>query len=68
MIVKMIILKLLVSSDDKKKIGKVRPDGCRKNRRHDILVQKGIEVKSAYRHRMNRWFKKGHRCIGHTVF
>ena len=29
-------------------------DGCRKNRRHGILVQKGIEAKSAYRHRMNR--------------
>jgi hypothetical protein len=68
MIVKMIILRLLGSSDDKEKIGKVRPEGCRKNRRHDILVQKEIEAKSASRHRKNRWFKKGHRCIGRTVF
>ena len=119
MIVKMIILRLLGSSDDKEKekIGVTRPegpplrgfrypvsgrgsrgshpsrvseqrpenssvsstgrtdamgigasDGSRKNRRLDTLVQKEIEAKSAYRHRMNRWFKKGHRCIGHTVF
>ena len=51
MIVKMIILRLLGSSDDKEKLGKVRP-----------------EAKSAYRHRMNRWFKKRHRCIGRTVY
>ena len=85
MIVKMTILRLLGSSDDKEKekIGVARPegpplrgfhmsigasDGCRKNRRYGILVQKGIKAKSAYRHRMNRWFKKGHRCIGRTVF
>src|SRR6185369_15899307 len=43
-------------------------DGCRKNRRHHILVQKGIEAKSAYRHRLNRRSKKGHRCIGRTVY
>ena len=51
-----------------KALRSVASDGCRKNRRHGILVQKGIEAKSAYRHRMNRWFKKGHRCIGRTVF
>ena len=85
MIIKMIILRLLGSSDDKdkEKIGKVSPegpplrgfrmsigasDGCRKNRRHGILVQKGFEAKSAYRHRMNQWVKKGHQCIGRTVF
>ena len=69
-IVKMIILRFLGSSDDKEKIGKVRPEGppLRKNRRHGILVQKGIKAKSAYRHQMNRWFKKRHRCIGRTVF
>ena len=55
MIVKIIILRLLGSSDDKEKekIGVARLDGCRKNRRHGILVQKGIEAKTAYRHRMN---------------
>ena len=44
MIVKMIILRLLGSSDDKKKekIGVARPEGtgasdaCRKNRRYDV--------------------------------
>ena len=64
MIVKMIILRLLGSNDDKEKNRRMSigaSDGCRKNRRHGILVQKGIEAKSAYRHRMNRWFKKGHR-------
>ena len=48
-------------------IGFGASDGCRKNRRQGILVQKGIEAKSAYRHRMNRRFKKRHRCIGRTV-
>ena len=88
MIIKMTILRLLGSTDDKEKekIGIARPEalrirstgrfdamgigasgGSRKNRRHDILVQKGIEVKSAYRHQMNRWFKKGHQCIGRAV-
>ena len=64
MIVKMTILRLLGSSDDKEKekIGVARPegpplrgfrmsigasDGSRKNRRYGILVQKGIEAKSA---------------------
>ena len=32
------------------------------------LVQKGIEAKSAYRHRLNRRSKKGYRCIGRTVY
>ena len=71
MIVKMTILRLLGSSDDKEKrrLAQLGPknrrmsigasDGCRKNRRHSILVQKEIEAKSAYKHRMNRWFKKG---------
>ena len=83
MIVKMTILRLLGSSDDKEKekIGVARPEGpplrgfrypvsgrgSRGFRYHGTLVQKGIESKSAYRHRMNRWFKKGHRCIGRTV-
>ena len=81
MIVKMTILKLLGSSDDKEKekIGVARPkgpplrirstgrtdamgigasDGSRKNRRHGTLVQKGVEAKSAYRHRLNRRSKK----------
>src|SRR6185369_11918585 len=103
MIVKMIILRLLGSSDDKEKekIGVARPDGLplrgfrypvsgrgsrgsrpsrvsgqrpesssiqehrknrrqgigasdgsRKNRRLDTLVRKGIEAKSAYKHRL----------------
>ena len=99
MIVKMIILRLLGSSDDKEKIGVARPEGpplwgfrypvsgrgsrstgrsdamgigasggSRKNRRHDTLVQKGIEAKSAYRHRLNRRSKKGHRCIGRPLY
>ena len=82
MIVKMTILRLLGSSDDKEKIGVARPKGqrpesssiqehrknrrqgigasggSRKNRRHDTLVQKGIETRSAYRHRLNRRSKK----------
>ena len=119
MIVKMIILRLLGSSDDKEKekIGVARPegpplrgfcypvsgrgsrgsrpsrvsgqrpgsssvsstgrtdamgigasDGSRKNRRHGTLLQKGVEAKSAYRHRLNRRSKKGHRCIGRPMF
>src|SRR6185437_6148184 len=119
MIVKMTILRLLGSSDDKEKekIGVARPkgpplrglrypvsrrgsrgsrpsrvsgqrpesssvsstgrtdamgigasDGSRKNRRHGTLVQKGVEAKSAYRHRLNRRIKKGHRCIGRPMF
>ena len=70
MIVKMTILRLLGSSDDKEneKIGVARPEGpplrgfryqgigasggSRKNRRHGTLVQKGVEAKSAYRHRL----------------
>ena len=42
--------------------------GSRKNRRHDTLVQKGIEAKSAYRHRLNRRSKKGHRCNGRSLY
>ena len=42
--------------------------GSRKNRRHDTLVQKGIEAKSAYRHRLNRRSKIGHRCIGRPLY
>ena len=69
MIVKMIILRLLGSSDDKEKekigVSSVRStgrtdamgigssDGSRKNRCHGTLVQKGVEAKSAYRHRLN---------------
>ena len=119
MIVKMIILRLLGSSDDKEKekIGVARPegqplrgfrypvsgcgsrgsrpsrvsgqrpetssvsstgrtdamgigasDGSRKNRRYGILVQKGIEAKSAYRHRLNRRSKIGHRCNGRPLY
>ena len=119
MIVKMIILRLLGSSDDKEreKIGVARPegpplrgfrysvsgrgsrgaaprgspgsalkalrirstgrtdakgisasDGSQKNRRYGILVQKGIEAKSAYRHWLNRRVKKRHRCIGRPMF
>ena len=96
MIVKMIILRLLGSSDDKEKekIGVARPegpplwgfrypvsstgrtdamgigasDGNRKNRRHGTVVQKGVKAKSAYRHQLNRWFKKGHQCIGRTMY
>ena len=100
MIIKMIILRLLGSSDDKEKIGVARPEGpplrgfrywrpesssiqehrknrrqgigasggSRKNRRHDTLVQKGIEAKSAYRHRLNRRYKIGHRCIGRPLY
>src|SRR6185312_12198550 len=43
-------------------------DGSRKNRRHGTMVQKGVEAKSAYRHRLNRRSKKGHRCIGRTMY
>ena len=84
MIVKMTILSLLGSSDDKEKekIGVARPkgpplrgfqrpkasDGSRKNRRHGTLVQKGVEAKSAYRHRLNRRSKIGHRCIGRPMY
>jgi len=96
MIVKMIILRLLGSSDDKKKekIGVARPEGPplrgfrsldqehRKNRRQGhrcirrlseeptlrCLVQEEIEAKSAYRHRLNRRSKKGHRCIGRSLY
>ena len=32
------------------------------------LVQEGIEAKSAYRHRLNRRSKKGHRCIGRPLY
>src|SRR6185295_16607963 len=83
MIVKKTILRLLGSSDDKEKIGVARPegpplrgfrqgigasDGSRKNRRHCTLAQKGIEAKSAYRHRLNRRYKIGHRCIGRPLY
>src|SRR6185436_19680897 len=81
MIIKMIILRLLGSSDDKEKIsssiqehrknrrqGIGASDGSRKNRRHCTLVQKGIEAKSAYRHRLNRRSKKGHRCNGRSLY
>src|SRR6185503_17975718 len=86
MIVKMIILRLLGSSDDKEKekIGVARPEGppIRKNRRQGhrcirrlseeptlrCLVQEENEAKSAYRHRLNRRSKKGHRCIGRPMF
>jgi len=119
MIVKIIILRLLGSSDDKEKekIGVARPEGqplrgfrypvsgrgsrgsrpsrvsgqrpesssvsstgrtdakgigasdaCRKNRRHGTLVQKGVEAKSANRHRLNRRVKMGHRCIGRPLY
>ena len=84
MIAKMIILRLLGSSDDKEKekIGVARPEGppIRGTQKEKekialqlgapeeptlrCLVQEEIEVKSAYRHRLNRRFKKGHRCIG----
>ena len=92
-IVKMTILRLLISSDDKEKIGVAWPKGpplrgcssiqehrknrrkgigasggSRKNRRHDTLVQKGIEAKSAYRHRLNRRSKIGHRCNGRPLY
>src|SRR6185436_10382666 len=43
-------------------------DGSRKNRRHCTVVQKGIEAKSAYRHRLNRRYKIGHRCIGRPLY
>src|SRR6185436_2715781 len=87
MIVKMTILRLLGSSDDKEKIGVARPKGpplrgFRKNRRQGhrcirclseeptpcYLVQEGIKAKSAYRHRLNRRSKKGHRCIGRPLY
>ena len=73
MIIKMTILRFLGSSDDKEKEKKSSSvsstgrtdawstgasDGCRKIRRHGILVQEEIEAKSAYRHRLNRWSKK----------
>ena len=117
MIVKMTILRLLGSSDDKEKIGIARPKGPplrgfrypfsgrgsrgsrpsrvsgqrpesssdqehRKNRRQGhrcirrlseepmlrCLVQEENEAKSAYRHRLNRRSKIGHRCIGRPMY
>ena len=81
MIVKMIILRLLGSSDDKEKekIGVARTEGPplkalrsaaleEPTHEHRCIRwlseeptpwQKGIKAKSAYRHRMNRWIKKG---------
>ena len=57
MIVTMTILRLLGSSDDKEKENQRQgigaSDGSRKNRCHGTLVQKGVEAKSAYRHRLN---------------
>jgi len=32
------------------------------------LVQEEIEAKSAYRHRLNRRVKMGHRCIGRPLY
>ena len=43
-------------------------DCSQKNRRHGTLVQKEVEAKSAYRHRLNRRSKKGHRCIGRPLY
>ena len=85
MIVKMTILRLLGSSDDKEKekIGVARPEGpplrgfrqghrCIRRLSEEptlrCLVQEEIEAKSAYRHRLNRRSKKGHRCIGRTMY
>ena len=76
MIVKMTILRLLGSSDDKEKIGVARPKGpplrCIRCLSEEptpcCLVQEGIEAKSAYRHRLNRRSKKGHRCIGCPLY
>ena len=62
MIVKMTILRLLGSSDDKEKekIGIARPEGLplRVEPTLGYLVQEGNEAKSAYRHRLNRRSKK----------
>ena len=64
MIVKIIILRLLGSSDDKEieKIGVARPKGppLRLSEEPTLrcLVQEEIEAKSAYRHRLNRRSKK----------
>ena len=55
----MTILRLLGSSDDKEKIGVARPKGP---------PLRGFEAKSAYRHRLNRRSKKGHRCIGRPLY
>ena len=56
MIIKMIILRLLGSSDDKEKIGVARPKGPKdKNRRdrEEIQVRK-IKTETIYYHRLNR--------------
>jgi len=45
-------------------------DGCRKNRRPSIGAVFGAkldQVKTALRHRFNRWVKDRHRCIQHTI-
>src|SRR6185437_1889126 len=83
MIVKMTILRLLGSNDDKEKekIGVARPEGPPlwgfRRMKHRCIRwlseeptpwQKGIKAKSAYGHRMNRRVKKGHRCIGCPMF
>src|SRR6185312_3039110 len=78
MIVKMIILRILGSSDDKEKekIGVARPKGpplrCIRRLSEEptlrCLVQEEIEAKSAFRHRLNRRSKKGHRCIGRPLY
>ena len=44
-----------------------RTDAMAEGNRSQVW-QKGIEAKSAYRHRLNRRVKKEHRCIGHPMF
>ena len=80
MFVKMTILRLLGSSDDKEKekIGVAKPKEpmpkyrCIRRLSEEptlrCLVQEENEAKSAYRHRLNRRSKEGHRCIGRTVY
>ena len=79
MIVKMTILRHLGSSDDKEKIGVARPEGpplwgfrCIRRLSEEptlrCLVQEENEAKSAYRHRLNRRSKKGHRCIDRPLY
>src|SRR6185295_11672078 len=64
----------------REKIGVARPEGPPLRQGHRCirrlseeptlrcLVQEEIEAKSAYRYRLNRRSKKGHRCFGRTVY
>jgi len=77
MIVKMIILRLLGSSDDKEKIGVARPKGPPlRGFRYRASVHCASFIPETMssaqekflQHRLNRRSKIGHRCIGRPMF